>query len=476
MKQPHIVILGAGPAGAGAAFQLRRTKRARVTIVEQKNAVGGNAGSFERNGIRLDFGSHRLHPACDAEILHDIRTLLGDDLLDRPRHGRIHLRGRLIHFPLKPHDLLLRLDRAFAAGVLRDMVIKRTNGNGKHPAETFAAVLEANLGRTICRDFYFPYARKIWGRAPEELSAIQARRRVSAGSFGKLIKKVLSAVPGLKPPGAGRFFYPRRGFGQITEAYARAAQEQGAELLLGSRVSGLRRAGSAPDAGWTVTVQQGDNARDLHADYVWSTLPINLLARMITPAPPPEVQQAAGSLHYRAMLLVYLELDVDRFSEYDAHYFPAADIAITRMSEPKNYAAVSEPRGRTVLCAELPCDPDDRYWKLSNPELGELVARDLQRAGLPLPRPPVSVHVERLRHAYPIYLDGYERAFRILDSWADSLPRILTYGRQGLFAHDNTHHALFMAYRAVDCLTEGAWDESKWTAQRKVFETHVVED
>ena len=475
MQQPHVVVLGAGPAGAGAAYQLRRTDRARVTLIEQKNVVGGNAGSFELGGQRLDYGSHRLHPACDAEIMDDIRSLLGDDLLNRPRHGRIHLRGRLIHFPLKPHDLLLRLDRSFAMLVLRDMVMGKLSRNGSHGPDTFAGVLRANLGPTICRDFYFPYARKIWGHEPEELSGIQARRRVSAGSFGKLMKKVLSAVPGFKPPNAGRFYYPRKGYGQITEAYAEAAEAAGAEILLGARVTRLERSVS-PAEGWTVSVETETGSRELSADYVWSTLPISLLARLITPAPPPEVQQAAASLRYRAMLLVYLELDVDRFTEYDAHYFPAADIAITRLSEPKNYAALAEPRGRTILCAELPCAPDDQYWKMSDQDLGKLVAADLERAGLPLTRPHVGVRVERLRHAYPIYLDGYEKAFRTLDEWADSLPRLLTYGRQGLFAHDNTHHALFMAYRAADCLVDGRWDHNKWQGFRKVFETHVVED
>jgi protoporphyrinogen oxidase len=209
---------------------------------------------------------------------------------------------------------------------------------------------------------------------------------------------------------------------------------------------------------------------------VWSTLPINLLARMITPAPPPEVLQAANALDYRSMLLVYLELDVDQFTEYDAHYFPAADIAITRLSEPKNYAALSEPRGRTTLCAELPCSVNDEYWKLSDEELGVLVARDLERAGIPLQRAPVRVHVRRLPHAYPVYLNGYEKPFEVLDRWAGSLPRVLTYGRQGLFAHDNTHHALSMAYRAADCLVDGRWDAERWQSFRKVFESHVVED
>ena len=479
---PHIVILGAGPAGAGAAYQLRRTARARVTLLEQRDAVGGNAGSFEWAGQRLDYGSHRLHPACHPEILADIRALLGKDLLDRPRHGRIQLRGRWIHFPLKPLDLLLRLDPGFAAGTLRDVaartlrdVAARTLPRPRQTAapDTFASILLGNLGRTICRDFYFPYARKIWGREPEELSGIQARRRVSAGSFAKLLRKVLSAVPGLRPAGGGRFYYPRHGYGQITEAYAEAARTAGAQLLLGWTVAGLEQA----DGGWTVTARNSaGECRSIAADQVWSTLPVSLLARMVTPPAPAEVLRAAARLEYRAMLLVYLALDCERFTEYDAHYFPGQDVAITRLSEPRNYAALAESRGRTVLCAELPCSPEERWWSLSDAELGQVVADDLARAGLPLARPPVGVLVRRLRHAYPIYLNGYESAFRTLDAWAESLPGLLTYGRQGLFAHDNTHHALLMAYRAADCLSGGSWDGARWREYRREFETHVVED
>jgi protoporphyrinogen oxidase len=478
MSLPHVVVLGAGPAGVGAAYELRRTGKAKVTVLEQQAVVGGNAGSFETAGQRLDYGSHRLHPACEPRILHDIQSLLGDDLLLRPRRGRIRLRGKWIHFPLKPVDLFLRLDRGFAASVVRDMVARRlraTNG-GVPAAESFASVLRASLGPTICDDFYFPYARKIWGRSPQELSAIQARRRVSASSFGKLARKVISQIPGLKPPGAGQFYYPRRGFGQISEAYADAARQNGAELMLGWKVTGVERAADESTR-WVVEATRGGEARRIEADFVWSTLPISLLARLVRPAPPREVLDAAGGIDYRSMILVYLHLDVDRFTDvYDAHYFPGADIRITRLSEPKNYAALREPRGYTTLCAELPCSPDDPWWPMEDAELGKLVSDDLTRAGLPLRRPPVSVTVKRLRHAYPIYLTGYERPFGVLDAWSESMPGLLTYGRQGLFAHDNTHHALAMAYGAAECLEGDRFDEARWSRYREVFATHVVED
>ncbi|MGH9657089.1 MAG: FAD-dependent oxidoreductase, partial [Bryobacteraceae bacterium] len=181
-------------------------------------------------------------------------------------------------------------------------------------------------------------------------------------------------------------------------------------------------------------------------------------------------------IDYRAMLLVYLQLDVDRFTSTDAHYFPESSISITRLSEPKNYSDLATPAGSTVLCAELPCAPGDATWAMNDQDLGDLVVRDIRAAGLPLQRAPVAVLVKRLRHAYPIYLAGYEKHFDAHDSWVSRQPRLLTFGRQGLFAHDNTHHALFMAYCAVECMADGVFDRARWEMFRRIFATHVVED
>ena len=473
-RRPRVVILGAGPAGVGGAYKLRQLDRADVTVLEQHAVPGGNAGSFRFAGMRVDFGSHRLHPATDPAIMAEIARLLGDDLLDRPRHGRIGLRGRWIHFPLKPQDLLLRLDPGFALGTLRDMLtgpLRKRQPRG----DSFADVLMANLGPTICESFYFPYARKIWGRDPHELSGTQARRRVAAGSFLKLIRKVLNAVPGFKPPGAGRFFYPRQGFGQITEAYATAASAAGAEFRYGARVTRLVPPTGSDDS-WLVEVAQDGVTTQLEADHLWTTIPITVLARLIGDGVPQAVHDAAAAMQYRGMLLVYLALPVEQFTEFDAHYFPSGDLRITRLSEPKNYGDLRETPERTVLCAELPAGPADPWWTMDDSQLGALVAEDLARAGVPLPVAPTEVLVRRLPQAYPIYATGYEAPFATLDAWADSLPRLLSYGRQGLFAHDNTHHALAMAYAAADCLGPEGFDATRWAAHRRVFETHVVED
>lgn len=477
MSKPRIAILGAGPAGVGAAWQLALQDKADVTVLEQREVAGGNAGSFELAGLRVDYGSHRLHPACDPKILNDLRELLGEDLLERPRHGRIRLQGRWIHFPLKPQDLALRLPLSFSGGVALDAIRKfiphRGNGNGNgNGNETFTSVLEKGLGSTICRDFYFPYAEKIWGVSPEELSATQAHRRVSAGSLGKMMKKVISLVPGFKKPGAGRFYYPRRGYGQISETIGLAAQGLGVDIKFGCTVSRI-----ALGKIHRISFERNGAKESIEADHVWSTIPLTVLARIAEPSAPNEVVEASKRISYRAMVLIYLVLEQAQWTPYDAHYFPESDIKLTRLSEPKNYSTGRDEIGKTVLCGELPCTMDDEVWRASDEDLAALVRESLEKCGLPIEAPVSQVVTKRLPYAYPIYREGYETAFDIQDEWADGLDRVLTFGRQGLFAHDNTHHALSMAYGAVECLGDsGDFDKSRWAEYRTEFAKHVVED
>ena len=467
----RVAILGGGPAGVGAAWQLAKQGKADAIVFEQRADVGGNAGSFDLDGLSVDYGSHRLHPACQPRILEDLRALLKDDLLDRPRHGRIRLRGRWIHFPLKPFDLVSNLPLSFTTGVAMDSLKKfAPSTNGK--PETFTSVLERGLGSTVCNDFYFPYAKKIWGLPPEELSATQAYRRVSAGSLRKMARKALGLVPGLKAPGAGHFFYPRGGYGQISRSIACDATALGAQIHLGATVRSVEL--GTPHR---IEVERDGHTESIVADHIWSTLPLTLLARIINPVAPDDVLRASAQISYRAMILIYLVLEQSQWTPFDAHYFPEADVKLTRLSEPKNYSGNSGPAGRTVLCGELPCDLNDATWQASDDELADLVRDSLARCGLPISAPVSQVVTKRLAFAYPIYRKGYEQHFEKLDEWASSLEGVLTFGRQGLFAHDNTHHALAMAYGAVDCLREsGEFDQERWRVYRSEFAKHVVED
>ena len=469
----QVVIFGAGPAGLAAALELAE-QGVNVVVLEKQNFVGGNAGSFELAGVQVDFGSHRLHPAADPKVLSRLKNLLGDDLLDRPRHGRIRLLGRWIHFPLRPLDLIFRLHPRFSIGVGLDLLRKILPGRKANGDANFAEVLEQGLGRTICNEFYFPYARKIWGLEPVKISPIQAKKRVSANSIGKMILRLL---PSRKSTGAankkGIFHYPKGGFGQISDALYKAATDAGADIRLNVTIKQVDLTGKKPQ----VEYEENGQMVSLDADQVYSTIPITLLSRMINPPAPQSVSDAGQSLEFRAMMLIYLVLEQDQFTEFDAHYFPELDFPFTRLSEPKNYSATAKPAGRTVLCAELPCAQTDAVWNAPDEQLRDLVKEGLAKAGLPITSAISGIEIKRIPFAYPLYHIGYEQHFKQIDAWLETLDGILTFGRQGLYAHDNTHHAIYMAQAAARCLNEdGSIDIQKWQGERKIFETHKVED
>ncbi len=114
---------------------------------------------------------------------------------------------------------------------------------------------------------------------------------------------------------------------------------------------------------------------------------------------------------------------------------------------------------------------------MSDEELAKLVSGGLAQAGLPVMSDILDIQVRRIPFAYPLFSVGYEKQFEKIDAWVSQLDGILSFGRQGLYAHDNTHHAIFMAQAAVQCLREdGTIDAAAWRGQRKIFESHVVED
>ena len=458
-----VAVLGAGPAGLAAAHRLATTGRS-VVVLERAGRVGGLAGSFDVAGVRVDHGSHRLHPATAPDVMVLLRSLLGDDLQRRPRHGRIRLAGRWVAFPPHAGDLFRNLPPTFALGLARDTL---TAPLRRPRADTFAEVVRAGLGPTMEEHFYSPYVQKIWATPPGELSGELARRRVGARSSGDLVRKVVRRRGA--DPDAGCFYYPRHGYGEIVERLADAAVGAGADVRLDTEVLGI----DDGTAGACVRTE----AEVLDADVVLSTVPLTLLPRLVTPAATDAVCAAAGALDFRALTLVYVVLEQPRYTEFDAHYFPGLDVPFSRVSEPKNYrdGAGSDPPDCTVLCAEVPCSPGDEIWRAGADELGDLVCSRLAALGLPHAAP-VAAEVRRVPNAYPVYRVGFEQDFALLDEWASSLGRVATLGRQGLFAHDNTHHALAMGRTAADAVRDGQLDTSSWSAAREVFRSHVVED
>jgi protoporphyrinogen oxidase len=455
-----LAVLGAGPAGLAAAWWAAE-RGLSVLVLERAATVGGLAGSFDVAGQRVDFGSHRLHPATPPELLALLRDRLGADLALRPRNGRLRLYGRWVGFPLRAGELARRLPRRALARIARDTALAPFRPRRD---DSFGSALASSLGPELYAELYAPYARKLWGLDAGRIDAEQARRRVTAGSPGAIARRLLTRD---RTAQGQAFWYPRRGFGQIAEALADAARDAGARIRLGAEVSTV-------DASGAVHLSDGTT---IHCGHVASTVPLPLLASLVRPQAPPSVVDAAAGLRFRAMVLVYLVHGGGRWTPYDAHYLPGPRTPVTRISEPANYRdSPDDPRDRSVLCAEIPCTVGDPLWTMTDDALAALVCKGIRAVELPEVNL-TGVTIRRLPRVYPVYDRDYRARFEVLDGWVSTLDRITTFGRLGLFAHDNTHHALAMARAAVAAIGgDGQRDPAAWAAARAGFAAHVVED
>ncbi len=456
-----VLVLGAGPAGLTAALQLARRGR-RVVIVEAADRIGGMAASHSVDGVRVDLGSHRLHPVTSDRVEALLRELLGDDLQVRPRNGRLRLGDRWVRFPLRPVDLVRSLPPGFALAAARDTALGPFRRLRRDGDDTFAAVVRDGLGPAMLDRFYGPYAQKLWGLPAERLAGELARRRIAASSPSRLLAKVARAAR--REPAV--FRYPRHGYGQVVERLADACVDAGVTVRTSARVTSLEPDGDGrPD----VFV----DGRRLQPDRVLWSAPVAPLAELLRSgaADVPDV-----TARHRAMVLAYLVFDGDRISPFDAHYLPGSDWIATRVSEPMNYRDGPDPTDRTVLCAEIPCDTGDDVWTASPESLGERLAADLARLGVTTRRPR-TVELAHLPHVYPVITPDDVEPIERLHTWAQSVPGVTVFGRQGLFVADNLHHVMEMGFAAADCLADdGTWVDAAWTDALAAFDTHVVED
>ncbi|MBN2545246.1 MAG: FAD-dependent oxidoreductase [Spirochaetes bacterium] len=469
----QIAILGAGPAGLYLAYQLlkRQDLNLDITIFEEKGYTGGLSASFFMGDKPLDYGSHRLHPSINSLILNDLKNLTGNDLKSKPRNGRIYLQEKFIKFPLNLFDILRNLSFGFFIKIISEN-IKKIFKNSKAKHGSFSEYLSAKLGETICSNFYFPYVKKIWGLDPDKISARQAEMRVSANSIFKILQKIMFTLFNVKSKNF--FYYPKKGFGELFDDMTKNIIGKGTKVELHSIIKKIRTNKELVH----LTVMKDNRTKDYNFDFLFSTIPVTSLINILEPVPSADVISGSFNLKYRSMVLFYLTLDQEKFSGFDAHYFPNEDVCFTRMSEPKNYFKVPDKSNKTTLCFEIPCYDYEYIWNSSNDDLLNNVLTDLNKTGLEINRKNITDYFsKRLSHAYPIFDLDYEKNYKTIDGYLKELHNIILLGRQALFMHDNVHHALQMAYDASQCYkTDGTWDTDRWEMFRRKFRDFKVED
>ena len=480
-----LVVLGAGPAGLAAAWRAAR-RGLSVVVLDRAEYVGGMASSFDVAGVRVDYGSHRLNPDMPGYVLADLRFLLGADLQTRYRDGRLLLGEKWITYPFKPRELARALPAVPMARAAFDAISTSwRKSKSQEQADSYADLMRAGFGPTLYEQVYAPYARKLWGMDGEQIDPEQARRKAGAPTA---LSALARAVRNALSNESLAYLYPREGFGQLCDSMADAAVQAGARLRLGSAAERIEigqgevsvrlgrseyHSAAAERSGWSAdSMLDGTWLRTRH---VFSTLPLPLLARMTTPGAPYEAVDASGNLKFRAIVLVYVVHRGGRWTRHDVHYIPGGRTPVSRISEPMNHRInPDDPDDRDVVCFELPCDIGDETWNASDDELIGVVHDCVRSTGLP-PLDIDWVQVKRVRNVYPVYQRGYREQLSVLEDWVEGLPHLTTFGRQGLFTPDNTHHAMVMGYEAADALGSGDFDYAQWKQAKDRFSNHIVE-
>lgn len=445
-----LLVLGAGTAGLAAAA--RAAERGyRVLVVDHAEHVGGLAASVEVAGMAVDYGSHRLPARLASEVQADLTRLLGTDLQLRRRTARVRVEGQWVEPDSAAGDLRRRLPRSISAGMGRRVRPFRRDRPTREPG-SFAAVMRERVGDTVYDALYEPYAQKMFGLPGDRLAGDPAARLVLADPHWR------ASVRG--PADGATYHYPRRGFGQIASALAEHAVAAGATLRLGTEIDAVEPAFGS------VVIRTIDGST-LTARHAFSTLPLPRLARSTRPGPPLNAIETATRLRFRAMVLVFLVHRGGRWTAHDCHHFPGADTPVLRIGEPANYRdSADDPAGHSVICAELPATVGDEIWRADEATLAGLVADTAARHDLP----PIAVDevvVHRSPTYYPTYTLGFDRDLSGLVTWLRGIPSVTSFGRFGLFFHDNTHHALLLAREAVDALgPDAAFDHQRWDRGR----------
>lgn len=490
------VIIGAGPAGLTAAYELlTRSTHIRPVILEAGEAIGGISRTACYKGNRMDIGGHRFFskspevnqlwreifplqsaPALDDRLTGRMPPLdpAGADpadadqvFLTRRRVSRIYFLKRFFDYPVSlswQTVANLGLVRTFQAGCsyLKAMVVKR-------PERSLEDFMVNRFGVVLYRLFFKDYTEKVWGRSPENISADWGKQRIKGLSLSKAIlsalKKPFSKGKEVETSLIEEFLYPKLGPGQLWEALAQKVTDLGGEIIPRSRVTAIRSEGNRIRS---VSTQDG---REYPCDLLFSTMAISDLVRASKDV-PPAVREDALALPYRDFVTVGLlvkKLAIANTTKIKTMgglvpdcwiYIQEREVRLGRLQVFNNWSPylVDQPEETVWLGLEYFCNEGDQLWTLPDDKMIALGIDELCQIGILERDKVLDATVLRVPKAYPAYFGSYSR-FPAIRQWLDGFENLYCIGRNGQHRYNNMDHSMLTAIRAVDAV-EGSCPRS----------------
>jgi protoporphyrinogen oxidase len=506
-KMPQAIIIGAGPAGLTAAYELLTRTEIHPVVLEKDTIVGGISRTVNYKGNRIDIGGHRFFSKSDrvmqfwldmmpleasaagqqtiayqnsqrelAVRKSDLDPSKTDDLmLLRPRKSRIYYLRKFFDYPLKISKqtiLNLGLLRMWHIGWSYLKACTWPIRNEKNLEEFFIN----RFGRELYRTFFKSYTEKVWGVPCDQISASWGAQRIKGLSILKAVSHALTspfrrkdiAQKGVETTLIEQFLYPKHGPGQMWEICRDKVLGLGGDVQTGWNVETIHMDGNRVRA---ITARNGHGETETFTgDWFFSTMPIQELVRAMDVKPPADVCEISEGLQYRDFITVGLltkGLKIrDKTPQGDKPitdnwiYIQEPDVIVGRLQVFNNWSPymVAQP-GTTWIGLEYFCNEGDEIWTRSEDEMVKLAIEEMIKIDILEPGSVIDSTVIRMPKTYPAYFGTYDR-FDRLQQWVDGIENLFLVGRNGMHRYNNQDHSMLTAMTAVDNILAGRTDRS----------------
>ncbi len=511
MPPRQAIIIGGGPAGLTAAYELATRSDIHPIVLEKSDILGGISRTVNYKGNRIDIGGHRFFskddrvmqwwldmmplqdlPAGSHTITYQNRSRPLDVapggldpattdavMLVRERKSRIYSFRKFFDYPIQltPETLMkMGLVRTVRVGLsyLRAMAFPIK------PEQNLEDFYINRFGRELYNTFFKDYTAKVWGTACRNISAEWGAQRVKGLSITKAIAHFLQQL--VKPSGRDigqkgvetslieQFMYPKFGPGQMWDEASKKVEALGGEVLMGWEVLHLRHEGGRVRA---VVARHKDTGaeRTFEGEYFFSTMPIRELMRAFEPAPPAELLAISDGLQYRDFMTVGLLLDKLKVHDETPEgrqlikdnwiYIQEPDVQVGRLQIFNNWSPfmVADP-GKVWVGMEYFVNEGDRLWTMPEEEMKQLGVAELAKIGIIEAGDVRDACVIRMPKAYPGYFGEAYLQFGRLRDHADAFENLFLVGRNGMHRYNNQDHSMLTAMTAVDQILAGAIDKA----------------
>ena len=518
MPEKTAAIIGAGPAGLTAAYELLNRTDIKPIVFEKSSDIGGISKTVNYKGNRIDIGGHRFFSKSDTimDWWLNIFPLQGqeakDDLLLK-RTVRLSTRQGAPD-PEKNDRVMLirsRLSRIFFNRVFFDYPISLKWSTFKNLGwSTMMAIglgylkvrvrpirreksledfLINRFGDTLYKIFFKDYTEKVWGVSCRDISPDWGAQRIKGLSItktalnavGRIFRKDSTDYKNVETTLVEHFYYPKYGPGQLWEEVAQRVADQGGQIRLNSEVIGLTLG-----AGGVETVEVRDaktgEMTALKPDYVISTMPVKDLIRSLQPQAPPRVAETAAGLVYRDFITVGLllkKMKLKNESKLPALnglvpdnwiYIQERDVRIGRLQIFNNWSPYLVKDPDTVwLGLEYFCNEGDELWSMEDAAFIDFAVRELEKIDLIDSHDVLDATVLRVEKTYPAYFGTYGD-FQVIREFTDGIPNLFLIGRNGMHRYNNADHSMLTAITAVENIINGV------TAKDNIWAVNTEED